>query len=292
MGQLWSQNDPTHGAVGCEEAWEFVEMRLQEPEDSESPHLLDRQDELLDLLHEDTTALEVVLQSPDCPEEASELRLKLSRGAGMLQELLDIQERYSVLEPLFRMKVLDETEVGDRAVEKFGACDEAWRLLMHRAQTTCKTVMLFTCQSTLAKQLQRMWEGVQAAEEASSRILEERRRQAPRLWFLSDSRLTRALSASQKSQRGRVEKPLAGLQQAEALDAAAGKALEDLGDAVFPWAAEAHASVGPLDKGVDPTAEARARREGRRRSSAGEILREEMDQAIKNKADSDLPPPG
>ncbi|CAJ1416601.1 unnamed protein product, partial [Effrenium voratum] len=164
------------------------------------------------------------------------------------------------------------------------------RLLMHRAQTTCKTVMLFTCQSTLAKQLQRMWEGVQAAEEASSRILEERRRQAPRLWFLSDSRLTRALSASQKSQRGRVEKPLAGLQQAEALDAAAGKALEDLGDAVFPWAAEAHASVGPLDKGVDPTAEARARREGRRRSSAGEILREEMDQAIKNKADSDLPP--
>ncbi|CAJ1368925.1 unnamed protein product, partial [Effrenium voratum] len=36
-------------------------------------------------------------------------------------------ERYSVLEPLFRMKVLDETEVGDRAVEKFGACDEAWR---------------------------------------------------------------------------------------------------------------------------------------------------------------------
>lgn len=264
------------------EAWEHVEMELKEPEDAEAPWLLQSQDDMLDLLYEDITALQQVLKSPTSAiqTEAREISGKLGHACDVLKDFSLLQEQYSLLEPLFRLKVLGEDEASDRVVEKFNASDEAWRLLMHRAQTTCKTVLLFTGQSTMPKQLQRIWEGVNLASEAVDRLLEKQRQQYPRLWFLTDSDLTKALSAVQKLAGPAETEELQGQTEAKAVDVAAGKTLAAFATHFFPWIDKATTWLGPDDGGQN--------RKARRRSSAGHMMREEVDRALNRKAIGDL----
>lgn len=264
------------------EAWEHVEMELKEPEDAEAPWLLQSQDDMLDLLYEDITALQQVLKSPTSAiqTEAREISGKLGHACDVLKDFSLLQEQYSLLEPLFRLKVLGEDEASDRVVEKFNASDEAWRLLMHRAQTTCKTVLLFTGQSTMPKQLQRIWEGVNLASEAVDRLLEKQRQQSPRLWFLTDSDLTKALSAVQKLAGPAETEELQGQTEAKAVDVAAGKTLAAFATHFFPWIDKATTWLGPDDGGQN--------RKARRRSSAGHMMREEVDRALNRKAIGDL----
>eukprot|EP00913_Durusdinium_trenchii_P030231 g28322.t1 len=189
---------------------------------------------------QDMTALQQALKSPQSnaiQTEAREILSKLGRACEVLREVDRLQEEYCRLEPLFRMKVLGDDEASARAVEKFGTSDEVWRLLMHRAQSSCKTdgathatthraaslpvddatltgspprhsspngrtVLHFTGQSTVSKQLQRIWDGVKIAKEAVEKILDLRRRQSPRLWFVTDATLTEALSSAQNLSRG------------------------------------------------------------------------------------------
>lgn len=263
------------------EAWEHVEMDLKEPEDTEAPWLLKSQDDMLDLLYEDITALQQVLQSPASAiqTEAREISGKLGRACDVLKDFGLLQVQYSLLEPLFRLKVLGEDEASDRVVEKFNASDEAWRLLMHRAQTTCRTVLQFTGQSTMPKQLQRIWEGVNLASEAVDKLLEKQRQQSPRLWFLTDSDLTKALSAVQKLAGPETEE-VQGQTEAKAVDVAAGKTLAAFATHFFPWIDKATTWLGPDDGGQNKKA--------RRRSSAGHMMREEVDRALNRKAIGDL----
>jgi len=270
------------------EAWEHIELELKEPEDSEAPWLLQSQDSTLDSLHEDITALQKVLQSPNCGNiqaEARDMSSKLSRACDVLNDFRLLQEQYSVLEPLFRLKVLGEDEASDRVVEKFSASDEAWRLLMHRAQTTCKTVLHFTGQSTMPKQLQRIRDGVKLASESMEKLLEKQRQQSPRLWFLTDLNLTKALSDAQRFARGAAEAEERQGQNVEektlmAVDAAVGKTLADFASCFFPWIDKATSWLGAGD-------EHGANRKLRRRSSAGQIMREELDRALHRKVEGD-----
>lgn len=260
------------------EAWEHVEMSLKEPADSEAPWLLQNTDSILDLLHEDMTALQQALKSPQSnaiQTEAREILSKLGRACEVLREVDRLQEEYCRLEPLFRMKVLGDDEASARAVEKFGTSDEVWRLLMHRAQSSCKTVLHFTGQSTVSKQLQRIWDGVKIAKEAVEKILDLRRRQSPRLWFVTDATLTEALSSAQNLSRGKadtkeLQTDTAQQRNYQMADAAAGKTLADFMSSFFPWTDQANACL------IVNVQEKKARRS----STTGHLMRQEVDRAM------------
>ncbi|CAE8688908.1 unnamed protein product [Polarella glacialis] len=186
------------------QAWEHVELPLTLPSNEATavPCLIGDLEEIFDLLEGDLTALTCVLQSQHCSERLSQRAedacVKLRRASEVLSSIADLQSRYMALEPIFRPGIVPQDELPGQAAEKFELADETWRLLMRRAQTTYKTVLHFTAQSTMAKQLLRLSECLQWAEGAASHILLVRRLASPRLWFLEDSRLLKAMANTRK----------------------------------------------------------------------------------------------
>jgi len=280
--------------VACvTEAWERTEMRLKRPESMEAPVILDDQSEILAQIQEDITSLEVVLRSsditPSIQEPAEETYERLCIANDVLEELVALQERYVLVEPLYRLHVLeaDEEIVGAQAVEQFAATDETFRLLMHRGATSCRNVFHFAFQASLSKMLGRITEGLSLAERGVAKLLDSQRRQAPRLWFLNDALLVRALVAAQDLGPGeRDEKE----PERPVEEEVAGRTFAKFAPWLFPWIVKASAGLDqaalPEPEETEPPERTAASKEVVRQGTAGDIARQELDRVLGARKDS------